>query len=348
MQVTSSGFTVAEYCEQMRNGGIVVNHDYQRTDKVWPPAARSYLVDTILLGYPMPKLALHQTTDLKTKRTKKEIVDGQQRSQAIFDFLEDKYRISGSSEFVGNTFSQLQPEQQQKFVEYNLTVDLFVGATTEDIRQVFRRINSYTVPLNPQEKRHATHQGELKWAIVQLTEVYAGALKSLGVFKEKQLSRMADAALLADVVYTMQAGIKSASETNLDRYYLENEKLFVQGGMLIQRVRNAIDLVLTWPDIHESSLMKPYNFFTLILAISHAQDPIPVLDADFPRSAGMQIDTQFALPNLTALASALDDPQAYPSLAGYVLACSKATNRIEQRRARFQYQSEALNSALMV
>jgi hypothetical protein len=38
MQVTSSNFTVAEYCEQMRNGAIVVNHDYQRTDKVWPPS----------------------------------------------------------------------------------------------------------------------------------------------------------------------------------------------------------------------------------------------------------------------------------------------------------------------
>jgi hypothetical protein len=51
MQVTASNFTVAEYCEQMRAGGIVVNHDYQRSDKVWPPAARSYLIETILLGY---------------------------------------------------------------------------------------------------------------------------------------------------------------------------------------------------------------------------------------------------------------------------------------------------------
>src|ERR1035438_1261550 len=107
MQVTASNFTVAEYCEQMRGGGIVVNHDYQRSDKVWPPAARSYLIETILLGYPMPKLALHQTTDLKTRRTKKEIVDGQQRSQAIFDFFEDKLRLSGNTEFARRTYSQL-------------------------------------------------------------------------------------------------------------------------------------------------------------------------------------------------------------------------------------------------
>jgi hypothetical protein len=61
MQVIASSFTVADYCEQMRGNGIVVNHDYQRTDKVWPPAARSYLVETMLLGYPWrcpPKLRL--------------------------------------------------------------------------------------------------------------------------------------------------------------------------------------------------------------------------------------------------------------------------------------------------
>lgn len=45
MQVTASSFTVAEYCEQMRERSIVVNHDYQRSERVWPPAARSYLID---------------------------------------------------------------------------------------------------------------------------------------------------------------------------------------------------------------------------------------------------------------------------------------------------------------
>jgi hypothetical protein len=347
MQVSGSSFTVAEYCEQMRNGGIVVNHDYQRTDKVWPPAARSYLIETILMGYPVPKMALNQTTDLKTKRTKKEIVDGQQRSQAISDFLDDKFKLSSKSEFGGNIFSQLEPEQQQKFVEYILTVDLFVGATPEDIRQVFRRINSYTVPLNPQEKRHAIHQGELKWTIVELTEVYAGALKSLGVFKEKQLSRMADAALIADVLYTFALGIRSASETNLNRFYEDNDKVFINGGQLMGRLRSAMDVVFSWPDIHQTSLMKPYNFFTLILAISHALNPISTLNESYARDHPQPIDPQFALPNLTALASALDEPSSFPTLAKYVLACSKATNRIEQRKARFQFQSEALNSTLI-
>jgi hypothetical protein len=347
MQVTSSNFTVAEYCEQMRLGGIVVNHDYQRSDKVWPPAARSYLIETILLGYPMPKMALHQTTDLRTRRTKKEIVDGQQRSQAIFDFFEDKLRLSGNTEFARKTYSQLLPEDQQRFVDYGLSVDLFVGATPEQIRQVFRRINSYTVPLNPQEKRHATHQGELKWFVVKMTERYAGALLDLGVFNEKQLSRMADAGLVSDVLFTLSSGIRSASDPSIDRFYLSNEESFPQALEMERRLANAMDQVIQWRDIHRSSLMKSYNFYTLLLALSHAQHPSSVLDPSYPRAGSLNIDPAFALPNLTALSSSLDDPPSFQGFAPWIAACSKATNRIDPRRTRFEWLSRALEPRLL-
>src|SRR5207244_11252645 len=95
MQVTVTTFTVAEYCAQMQATTIIVNRDYQRTETVWPPPARTFLIDTILNGYPMPKISLRQITDRERKHTTKEIVDGQQRSRAIFDFWSDKLRITG-------------------------------------------------------------------------------------------------------------------------------------------------------------------------------------------------------------------------------------------------------------
>lgn len=349
MQVTPSTFTIAEYCEQMREKSIIVNHDYQRSDKVWPPAARSYLIETILLGFPIPKLSLYQTTDLKTKKTKKEIVDGQQRSQAISDFLEGTFRLTNKGPFAGKLFSQLEETEQQRYVDYALTVDVFVGATSNEIRQVFRRMNSYTVPLNPQEKRHATHQGEFKWFIVELVEKYSEALKKLGVFGERQLSRMADAALLSDVVFTLSRGIKHAADKNLDRFYEDHESEFPEERTLKKRVTAAMDRILAWPDIHGSSLMKSYNFYSLVLATSHALAPIEQgnFNEIYPRTAPVNMDPQFALPNLTLLASAVDDPKSYPQLAEYVAACSKATTRFEQRKTRFIWLSRALEPNLL-
>ena len=199
MQVTPSTFTIAEYCGQMTAGAIVVNKDYQRSSKVWPPAAKSFLIDTILCGFPMPKMSLYQKTDLKSRKTIKEIVDGQQRSETIRAFYVDELRISGHSEVAGKRFKQLEEEHQQRFLSYMLPVDVFVGATDSEIREVFRRINSYNVPLNPPEKRHAAYQGLFKWFVLEQCQKYAQPLKDLGVLTESQISRMADASLITEI-----------------------------------------------------------------------------------------------------------------------------------------------------
>jgi hypothetical protein len=209
-------------------------------------------------------------------------------------------------------------------------------------------MNSYTIPLNPQEKRHATHQGEFKWFIVEMTELYASALKQLGVFSERQLSRMTDATLFSDIVYTMSLGIRSASEASLDKFYQDNDASFSSLLEMHQRLEAALNLILDWQDIHQSSLMKMYNFYTLVLAISHAQAPIAIFAQDFPRKKRARIDSSVALPNLTALSEALEEPSAYPQFAKYVEACSKATNRIEPRKTRFQWLSKALDPKLLL
>jgi hypothetical protein len=273
VQVTSSSFTVAEYCSQMTDNKIIVNRDYQRSAKVWPPAARSYLIDTILLGFPIPKLSLYQRTDLKSRQTIEEVVDGQQRSEAIFAFYKDEYRISGKSQFSGKKFSQLDEEIQARFLDYQLSVDVFVGATERDIRQVFRRINSYTVPLNKQEYRHATYQGAFKWFIVDLTEQYAQLLKDIGVFNESQLSRMRDAELLSEVIMAVSNGITSASQNKIDTFYEEHDQNFSDGEEMADHLSHALTYIAGWRHLHRSSIMKPYNFYSLILAVLHTLRP---------------------------------------------------------------------------
>src|SRR5258706_2201265 len=143
MQVTPSGYTIAQFCQLMEQTTIKVNRDYQRTAQAWPLAARSYLIDTVLSGYPMPKISLYQKTDVKKRSTFMEIVDGQQRSQAISDFFKGTLRLSGNTQWAGKTYAQLSEEDQGKFLNYHITTDIFVGATDNDIRQMFKRINSY-------------------------------------------------------------------------------------------------------------------------------------------------------------------------------------------------------------
>src|SRR5208337_260200 len=175
MEIVPTNYTVADYCDDLLQNKIMVNREYQRSDKVWPTAARSFLIESVLLGYPIPKISLFQRIDVKTRKSIKEIIDGQQRSVAILDFYSGKLRLSRTieeSEFAGAAYSDLSEELQGKFLNYSLSVDLFVAATNEEIREVFRRMNSYTVPLNPEESRHATWPAPFFWTIGNVSALF--------------------------------------------------------------------------------------------------------------------------------------------------------------------------------
>src|SRR5258708_34323760 len=94
MDLVESQFTISDYCAAFERNEIRVNAEYQRSNKVWPTAARSFLIETILLGYPIPKLFLNKITDVRSRRSYKEIVDGQTRRKPIKDFFDTQLRYA--------------------------------------------------------------------------------------------------------------------------------------------------------------------------------------------------------------------------------------------------------------
>jgi hypothetical protein len=231
VDIVPTNMTVADYCLAMDRGEIIVNRDYQRSDKVWPPVARAYLIETIILGFPIPKLSLYQKTDVRSRKTIKEIVDGQQRSMAIRDFWSSELRLPASLEtdsIKGKTYAELDQEDQQRFLDFAISLDLFVAATEEDVVEVFRRMNSYTVPLNPEEQRHASHQGAFKWFVARICKKFGKAFVDIGIFGEKQLVRMADTKLISEICDAMLFGIRTTNKKILDRLYDDRDRAFAE------------------------------------------------------------------------------------------------------------------------
>ena len=182
--------TVADYCNAYNRGEVLVDTKYQRNASVWPVRAQSYLIETILRGFPIPKLALHQQTDIKSRLSTKYVVDGQQRTMAIVDFFNDQLRLSRSIELLdarGKTFTGLSDDLQQEFLSYPLQFDQFEAVTEGEVREYFRRINSFTAPLNPEERRNANFQGNMKWLILQLADRHSDTLVLLDTLSEQQV-----------------------------------------------------------------------------------------------------------------------------------------------------------------
>lgn len=345
-----SPLTIADYCAAINRHEIAPNNEYQRSDKVWPPAARSFLIETILLGYPIPKIFLFQKIDLKSKKTIKEIVDGQQRSKAIYEFFQNKLRLSSQSEIDtarGKTYDELDDELKGRFLNYQLSIDLFVSVSSAEIRQAFRRLNSYTVPLNPEELRHADYQGVFKWFIYKLTRDYEETLLQLGVLTEKQIVRMQDAKLFAECTHAFLHGVKTTKAKDLDHLYREYEKEFAHEGEVRDRFDRAMGFVIELPEIHNSALMKPFVFYALILAVSHCLQPLASFIEIFEAPQPFQFQRDIAVTNLTALAAALESETPEERFVPFVDACSSKTNVDKQRMVRIQWLGKALLSALL-
>ena len=163
MKVTEGEYSIAELVDWYRSRNLVVNPEYQRGGGLWPATAKSYFIDTILRDFPFPKVYFHERVDQDSKKPRREIVDGQQRLSTIVDYADGKFALGRNArELAGKRLSDLEQDQQNTFWAYTVSVDVIRNADRNDILQMFRRMNAFTLPLNEAEKRHSEFFGAFK------------------------------------------------------------------------------------------------------------------------------------------------------------------------------------------
>src|SRR5258708_657657 len=105
---------------------IDTNPDFQRP-QAWGRAQKQLLIDTILRGYDIPKLYWRQITKGPDRY---EVVDGQQRLRAIWEFCEGAYALAKDVEHVdshviaGKKYSDLPDDLRMQFDIYALDIVL--------------------------------------------------------------------------------------------------------------------------------------------------------------------------------------------------------------------------------
>lgn len=339
MEIRQIQVPVADYCKALERDEIEVNRDYQRSDRVWPLAARQFLIETILLDYPIPKLTLHQITNLRTKSTLRAVVDGQQRTRAIYDFYRGELRLSTRatlSSTAGRYFAGLPEDLQERFLGYILSMDLLLTALPHEVRDIFRRINAYTVPLNPEETRHALFQGPFKWFIYRLGADFGDEFTAMGILTEKQLVRMQDTKLLAEVCHALLNGVQTTTKAKLDALYRKYNDNFAEEGGLDGRLRRAMARLVDLRELYRSELMKPYQVYALLLALSHFEEPVETLLPSIPAVPHGPFDHDRVVSSLASLDEALANDDERGRYGAFVRASSSKTNVAEQRLTRIR------------
>lgn len=342
-------WSVADYCNAFNRGEIQIDRKYQRNAKVWPSRAQSYLIETILRGFPMPKLTLHQKTDLRSRKTLKFVVDGQQRTNAIVDFFRGNFTLSKTLELTearGKKLDGLSSELQEAFLSYPLQFDQFEAADEHVVREYFRRINSFTTPLNPEERRHASYEGNMKWLVLKMSERHTETLVSLKTISEGQVVRMADHKLFAEVIHALLNGITTTSSSTLDRMYRTYDIAEIPSSDNLQKsIDSAFDRIIGWRDLCSTALVhRSYIFYSLVLAvIAIESDWAKLLSTDDRNGGGL---CEASEQNLLAVADALMNESEGQPFADMVKASSEKTNTRENRQIRVDALARALVNAI--
>lgn len=151
-------------------GRINTDTDYQRP-AVWTTSQKQMLMDSILRGYDVPKFYWHQVSK---KPEKYDVVDGQQRLRAIWEFMDNGYALAKDAdpidgvEIAGKFYKDLETELMIQLGQYQLDVAVIEDSSDEEVREMFLRLQNGT-SLKAQEKRHA-RVGNMRDFVCELAE----------------------------------------------------------------------------------------------------------------------------------------------------------------------------------
>jgi len=136
---------------------------------VWNRSQASRLIESLIIQCPIPVIYLNQEKDERLS-----VIDGNQRLTSVKLFLKDDFELQGLTaypELEGNKFSDLDIRIQRHIKNRTLRCITIMKETHPQIKfDVFERINTGAVQLNPQEVRHGIYHGELLKAIDTLSE----------------------------------------------------------------------------------------------------------------------------------------------------------------------------------
>jgi hypothetical protein len=312
-------YSIRDFAEWDERQELELVPKFQRRD-VWNAKAKSYLMDTIIRGKPIPKLYMRQDIAPGSHRAKREIVDGQQRLRTVFSFIKDGFKLSKvhNRELGGKFFSQLDAGTQRDILKYEFVVDLLQDMPDNEIYDLFARINTYSERLKPQELRNAQWFGDFKTCVYELAKSFVGFFEKNGVFTSKQILRMTEAEFISELLLAMEEGIREGKKVIIDKAYRDYDDSFPNRLRHERRFADVIDTIgrIAGDQLPELRFRATRLFYPLFCAIYHLKYGLPRLQA--PRksvTASAYPKMLSVLEGLDELIEGIEDGTAQPSEA---------------------------------
>ncbi|TKK33569.1 DUF262 domain-containing protein [Pseudomonas sp. CFBP13528] len=204
--------------------------DYQR-DFVWDESRQSKLIESIVLGLPIPPIFVAENTDGRL-----EIVDGSQRVRTLSAFLNNDLKLHGLEKVTllnGMKFDGFDVSRKRKFNNTTLTVIVLSESATDEVKNdLFERINKGSDILRNMETRKGIYRGAFTDFIYNECATHVGFRQSLKLSKTVQKRQEYEELVLRFFAlidtYPKYSDFSRSVSKTLDRYMVEKLETFTE------------------------------------------------------------------------------------------------------------------------
>lgn len=284
LTVGKTTYSVVDFLEWQRQGSLDLQPYYQRRS-VWNPKVKSLLIDSILRGYPLPLVFLHNRLDVKTSKTIRQVVDGQQRLRTILAYIDieslthvddwDRFSVlrSHNRDYAGLSFDQLPGDVQGRILETSLSVNV-LPADIDDVTvlTIFQRMNSTGYKLNDQEIRNATYFGEFKDSSYRLAYSQNQRWQRWNIFTRQDVAQMKEVELTADLMGFLTRGVSARSKASINALYKNNDEAFPNREDIERQFLEIFDLLEgVYSEVASRSGLKRFRstaWFYVVFAVA--------------------------------------------------------------------------------
>lgn len=174
--VYARDWTIETIYNQINIGNIDLNPKFQRRN-AWNDVKRSQLVESIIIGYPIPEIVLAEDPSKKRSFI---VIDGKQRLLTIAGFVDnEKYKywdtprlkkLNVLTDLNKKTYLDLDEKSRREFDNSSLRCTVITNyKDIQVLYDIFYRLNSGSESLSTQELRQALNKGEFADYLVEIT-----------------------------------------------------------------------------------------------------------------------------------------------------------------------------------
>lgn len=331
---------------------------YFQRDLVWREIHKKDFIRTILLGLPFPQMFISRgKIDVESMKTVSCIVDGQQRTNAIMEYINNSFEVDSKC------YKDLSDAEKSEFLKYEIAViELDLDNDDPLVKEVFLRINRASNSLTSIEKmstqystselmlvakmlvddlvfpsKEVAHDDDdlrvdpnvptyfYEWAKGNRARNFQKLILTKHIFDSREISKKVHLSYSLNILVTYLGGFYKRNE-KLSTYLNDYASELPDKNEVTEIIDSAAGIYLSLKLKPKGYWYNKANFFSLIIAL-----------ANFV-SQGSFIDKE----KLSSLLSSFETnpPEAYKSAA------SQAVNDLQTRILRNKYLVEIIEQCV--